>query len=134
MAEQQYYEAIVEVRRELDGMRQEQREFGQAIKQDQREFRQAMKDMANAVNRLAVLDAKHQETREATGRAFDQITLVSDRVTLVDGRVQDVEKELPTLRMASGFVFKTAVWCCAALGGFGLLAVAFMFQAQGAAG
>ncbi len=62
------------------------------------------------LTQLAQLEQKHIETREALGRAFEQINSH-------DERIRGVEQEMPTLKMIRGWVISGV------LGIIGLLAV-----------
>lgn len=65
------------------------------------------------LTQLAQLEQKHIETREALGRAFDEL----DKH---DGRIRSIEGEMPTLKLTRGWVISGV------LGVFALLAVAIV--------
>jgi len=83
----------------------------QAMGADVREIKGTMKGIAISLRQLAVLAAKHEAVAEALMRAF---TRLDDH----DARIRAIEDALPSIKMASGWVFK------AALGIIGLLAAA----------
>lgn len=56
-----------------------------------------LKAISENLERLAALEQKHLETREAVGRAFDAI----DKI---DERVRSVEFEMPTLKLIRKWV------------------------------
>lgn len=56
-----------------------------------------LKAISENLERLARLEQKHLETREAVGRAFDAI----DKI---DERVRSVELEMPTLKLIRKWV------------------------------
>lgn len=61
------------------------------------------------LERLAALEQKHLETREALNRAFDAIKGNEDRV-------RKIELELPTLKLVRGWVIGGMVGCASLLG------------------
>ena len=79
---------------------------------------QTLKAVNENLERLAALEAKHIETREAVGRSFDEIDRTNKRIDNQDERLREVELEMPTLKLIRGWVI-TGV-----LGVIGLLGVA----------
>lgn len=61
------------------------------------------------LERLATLEQKHLETREALNRAFDAIKGVEDRT-------RKMELEMPTLKMIRGWVIAGVIGCASLLG------------------
>jgi len=82
-----------------------------SIHQDMSEVKETLKEIAKSLNTLAVLEVKHANTAESLQRAFSEIGKVQKRC-------EEMEKKLPNLILASGWVFK------AILGILGLLGVA----------
>lgn len=70
-----------------------------------------LKAVAENLERLSTLEMHHLETREAMSRAFDAITKI-------ESRVHSMEMELPTLKLARGWVITGVVGC---IGLFGTL-------------
>lgn len=54
------------------------------------------------LKQLTELEIKHIETREALGRAFDELASQSKRITVV-------ELEMPTMRLARGWIIAGVV-------------------------
>lgn len=68
-----------------------------------------LKAIAENLERLAALEQKHLETREALGRAFDAIKAN-------ETRVRSIELELPTLKLIRGWVIAGVIGCASLLG------------------
>lgn len=81
------------------------------ISQDMSEIKDSLRDIAVSLSKLAVLEEKHANTAESLKRAFTEIGKLQERC-------KEIEKKLPTLVLASSWVFK------AMLGILGLLGVA----------
>jgi hypothetical protein len=81
------------------------------ISNDMIEVKESLKEIASSLKTLAVLEVKHAHTAESLTRAFTEI----DKLQL---RCKAIEDKLPTLVLASSWVFK------AVLGVLGLLGVA----------
>ncbi len=73
----------------------------------------SLKDIATSLSKLAVLEEKHNSASEAIKRAFIAI----ERNT---GRIDEIEKVLPDMKLASGWVFKAVL---AVMGLLGMAAV-----------
>lgn len=71
----------------------------------------ALRSISETLAKLATLEQKHIETREAIERAFDAI---ADK----DKRLRDIETEMPMLKMVKGWVITGVI------GIIGLLATA----------
>jgi uncharacterized coiled-coil DUF342 family protein len=82
-----------------------------SIYQDMSEVKESLKEIAKSLNILAVLEEKHTNTAKSLDRAFTEIGEIQKRC-------EEMEKKLPNLVLASGWVFK------AILGILGLLGVA----------
>jgi hypothetical protein len=63
-----------------------------------------LKTVSETLARLATLEARHGETREAQGRAFDVLEKL-------DGRLKHVEMELPTLKLVRSWVIGGVIGC-----------------------
>lgn len=61
------------------------------------------------LTQLAQLEQKHIETRDALGRAFEQINAH-------DNRIRTVEQEMPTLKMVRGWVVSGVIGIVGLLG------------------
>ena len=72
--------------------------------------------IADAVERLVILETQHAETREAIGRAFSAIKAVDERVDEVDERVVEVEKRMPTLNIIATGVGLLVLGALSAIG------------------
>lgn len=81
------------------------------ISRDMCEVKDSLKEIASSLKSLAVLEVKHANTADSLTRAFAEI----DKLQL---RCKATEDKLPTLVLASSWVFK------AVLGVLGLLGVA----------
>lgn len=68
------------------------------------------------LERLAALEQKHLETREALNRAFDAIKVTETEIKTADERVRKIELELPTLKLIRGWVIAGVVGCAGLLG------------------
>jgi len=65
--------------------------------------------ISDNLERLATLEQKHLETREALNRAFDAIKGVEERT-------RKIELELPTLKLIRGWVIAGVIGCAGLLG------------------
>lgn len=61
------------------------------------------------LKQLTELEIKHIETREALGRAFDELANQGKRIT-------DVELEMPTMRLTRGWIIAAAIGIVAIVG------------------
>lgn len=61
------------------------------------------------LKQLTELEIKHIETREALGRAFDELTKQGERIT-------NVELEMPTMRLTRGWIIAGLVGIVAIVG------------------
>lgn len=77
----------------------------------------ALKSISDSLQKLAALELKHLETREALGRAFDQIDDKEQRLRVVElemptlkkiedheKRMREIEIQMPTLALVRGWV------------------------------
>lgn len=58
---------------------------------------ETLQKIADSLERLATLEAKHLETRDAVGRAFE-------RIDSTDARLHRIELEMPTLKLVRSWV------------------------------
>jgi len=58
---------------------------------------QAIEDIAASTRLIAQLELKHAETRDALERAFGEIAKHKSECDRIDGRLRDVEMEIPSL-------------------------------------
>lgn len=65
--------------------------------------------ISESLERLATLEQKHLETREALNRAFTQIDIQ-------DGRLRNIETEMPTLTLVRGWVLAGGIGIIGMLG------------------
>ncbi len=91
-------ERLIKVEAKLDG-----------VVCDMAEVKTALRDIARSLSKLAVLEEKHNNVSEAMKRAFTAI----ERNTL---RIDEIEKALPDLKLASGWVFKAVLAIMGVLG------------------
>lgn len=70
---------------------------------------QTLKGISETLERLAALEQKHLETREAVGRAFDSLETH-------DARIRAIESEMPTLKLARGWLLSGMVGIIGLLG------------------
>jgi len=80
-----------------------------SVGDDLGEIKTAMKDIAASMRTLAVLEEKHSSITEALRRAFKQLEKY-------DGRIEAIEKAMPILVLASGWIFKAILTVMAILG------------------
>lgn len=80
-----------------------------AVSGDLFEIKEALRDIAVSLKTLAVLEERHNAVTDALKRAFKHIRKNTERL-------DSVEKALPNLVMASGWVFKAVIYVMAALG------------------
>lgn len=66
--------------------------------------------ISDNLRQLASLEQKHVETRESIARAFDKLEKH-------DGRIRDVEMEMPTLKLTRGWIIAGVV------GVFGIMGI-----------
>ena len=92
----------------------------QALTRDMGEMRDAMKDVAKAMNRLALAEERIAQVNEALGRAFKQIDAVNDKLAKFDpelsGRVMKLELNQPLQKQTQTWV-QNAVWAAVVLVG-----------------
>ena len=92
----------------------------QALTRDMGEMRDAMKDVAKAMNRLALAEERIAQVNEALGRAFKQIDGVNDRLAKLDPtvaeRVLKLELAQPIAKQTHAWV-QDAVWAAVVLVG-----------------
>lgn len=62
----------------------------------------AISTVSKSMQQLVILEQKHIETREALGRAFDNI---EDH----DARIKKIEIELPTLTLTRGWILSGVI-------------------------
>lgn len=77
---------------------------------DTGEMKAAIKEIAQTFRVLAILEEKHNNTKETLVRLFDTV----ERNTK---RIGEIEKALPYLKLASSWVFQVALGLIALLGG-----------------
>jgi hypothetical protein len=93
----------------------------QSIANGQDEMKTALKDISSSLKALTRLELQHNESQQAIKRAFARIDDHEDRV-------REIEKAIPTIKLATGWVFK------ASLGVLGILGtVAVMVVVRGTA-
>lgn len=79
------------------------------VSDDMSEIKDVLKKIASSLNSLAILEEKHKNTTESLQRAF----------TMIDkhgNRLDDIEKTLPYLKLASGWLFKGVLFVMGILG------------------
>lgn len=79
------------------------------VAEDMGQIKDALRDIASSLNSLAILEEKHKNTTESLQRAF----------TMIDkhgNRLDDIEKSLPYLKLASGWLFKGILFVMGILG------------------
>lgn len=89
----------------------------------------AVKSIAESLNTLARLEVRHEETRDALGRAFTEIERNKAEQGVinrdVEERMRTTEKEMPTLKLTRGWMITGAT---SALGILGLAIVALVMK------
>jgi len=79
------------------------------IAESQVEMKSALKDIAASLKSLTRLEVEHNESRSAIKRAF---TRIDDHET----RVRDMEDAMPTIKLATGWIFKAVIGVLSILG------------------
>lgn len=80
-----------------------------AVAGDMSDVKDSLKDIAASLRTLAVLDEKHNNTAEALKRAFKIIDKNTERL-------DNIEKALPYMKLASSWVFRAILFVMALLG------------------
>jgi len=88
------------------------------VAEDVGDIKTSLKDIATSLKTLAVLEEKHNNAAEALKRAFKAIEKNTERLDQID-------KALPDLKLASGWVFKAVV---GAMGLSGAAAIAMILE------
>lgn len=78
------------------------------------------------LERLASLEAKHIETREGLGRAFDLIDRTNTRIDEQNDRMRAVELEMPTLKLVRNWIIAGVM---AVMGILGMIILKFFVTA-----
>lgn len=103
----------------------------QRIREGVAEMKDAMREMAAAINRLAVIEERQNQDRAALERAFNAISDVSKKhdhtTTRVMEIVEKIEARMRALEMAQPLQNKTAEWVEKAI--FAAAAATVMFVA-----
>lgn len=73
------------------------------------EINHAIKSIDQSLRMLATLEVRHSETRDALSRAFASLTKIEDRLAII-------ERDLPMLREARGWLIAGAASVVAAVG------------------
>lgn len=79
------------------------------VADDMNEVKESLKDISISLKTLAVLEEKHNTTTEAIKRAFIIIDNHGERL-------EDIEKSIPYLKLASGWLFKGIIFVMSILG------------------
>ena len=103
----------------------------QRIREGVAEMKDAMREMAAAINRLAVIEERQNQDRAALERAFNAISDVNKKhdqtTTRVMEIVEKIEGRMRALELAQPLQNKTAEWIEKAI--FAAAAAAVMFVA-----
>lgn len=103
----------------------------QRIREGVAEMKDAMREMAAAINRLAVIEERQNQDRAALERAFNAISDVNKKhdhtTTRVMEIVEKIEARMRALEMAQPLQNKTAEWVEKAI--FAAAAATVMFVA-----
>lgn len=81
------------------------------------DIRAALQGINSSLGTLTALEIKHQETREALGRAFTEIASVRADQAVLRNRLDAVERDLPQLRESSRWIKAAAGAVILAVGG-----------------
>jgi hypothetical protein len=73
------------------------------------ELRASQESIAASLQQLVRLEERHAETRESLGRAFTTLSKQGDRIAAI-------ERDLPTLKLITGWVVVLMLACCTAAG------------------
>lgn len=79
------------------------------IETDVTEIKNAVKSIAESLRTLALLEMHHVETRDGLHRAFTEIEKI-------ERRIRDIEINMPTLKLTSGWVIAGLLAAAGALG------------------
>ena len=80
-----------------------------ALAEDTSDMKKSLRDIASSLKKLAVLEEKHNNTTESLKRAFSTIDKNTDRLDII-------EAALPSIKLASGWIFKAVLFVMALLG------------------
>ena len=86
------------------------------VASDMCDIKDSLKDIAGSLKTLAVLEEKHHTISEGMKRAFTVIDKHADRL-------DDIEKALPYLKLASSWLFKGILFVMGILGATAMLVV-----------
>jgi len=86
------------------------------VASDMCDVKDSLKDIADSLKTLAVLEEKHNTISEGMKRAFTAIDKHADRL-------DDIEKALPYLNLASGWLFKGILFVMGILGAAAMIIV-----------
>ena len=86
---------------------------------NQREDRKTLRELTNAVQKLAVIEERQSNDREAVGRAFQEIAQLevkhNELAKGTDSRLKRLEESAPITSMANSAVFKVVALVLAAV-------------------
>ncbi len=86
------------------------------VSEDMGEIKSVLRDIASSLNSLAILEEKHKNTTESLQRAFTALDKHGNRL-------DDIEKSLPYLKLASGWLFKGVLFIMGILGAAAMVIV-----------
>lgn len=90
------------------------------LSRDMTETRETMREIAKALNRLALAEERISQVNDALSRAFKQIDVVSEKLNKFDtnlgDRVYKLELAQPLAKQSQSWV-ANAVWACVVLVG-----------------
>lgn len=90
------------------------------VETDVLDMKDALKSIAESLHTLARLQAHYAETRDGLQRAFAEIEknreISEEKVEKLGDRVREVEINLPTLKLTSGWVISGIIFAAVAVG------------------
>lgn len=94
------------------------------ISSDISDIKTALKDIASALKTLAVLEEKHNSVVETVRRAFKNIDHNTEGIAAIKAsipdnlkkKIEDIDRAMPNLILASSWVFKAMLFVMATLG------------------
>ena len=83
------------------------------LKQAVLSLRDSQAEISKSLQKLVVLEERHEETREAIGRAFKSLEGITERMMVI-------EREMPALKEMRGLVLRAVVFIMSAIGAAGM--------------
>jgi chromosome segregation ATPase len=85
---------------------------GERLEKTLSSLEQSQKEISQSLAALVTLEHKHQETRSALERAFTSIKEQEVKSDIIDGRLIEIEKEMPQLKETRQWVVTGVLAVC----------------------